>query len=183
MSYFRQQPHIYQKIARQRKQFHNESANRLISKGAKHIFVEDLNTKGLTKRNKVKQDENGKYLSNGQAAKSGLTKSILDNGWSQFVDILTHKAANAGMSVVKVNPKNTSQICSCCNAYVPKDLSVRVHECACGYIADRDVNAAINIKKVGWASSSLKNAQVGQPAREAHTVICDSVWEYVTMYC
>jgi putative transposase len=141
---------IHQKIARQRKQFHNESANLLLSKGAKHIFVEDLNTKGLTKRNKVKQDENGKYLPNGQSAKSGLTKSILDNGWSQFVDILTYKAGNAGASVVKVNPKNTSQICSCCDAYVPKDLEIRVHQCnSCGYIEDRDVNAAININRVG----------------------------------
>jgi putative transposase len=140
---------IHQKIARQRKQFHNESANRLLSKGAKHIFLEDLNTKGLTKRNKAKQDENGKYLPNGQSAKSGLTKSILDNGWGQFVDILTHKAGNAGVSVSRVNPKNTSQICSCCDAYVPKDLEVRVHQCNCGYVEDRDVNAAINIKRVG----------------------------------
>lgn len=140
---------VHQKITRQRRQFHNESANRLISKGAKHIFVEDLNTKGLTRRNKVKQDDTGKYLLNGQSAKSGLTKSILDNGWGQFVDILMHKAANAGVSVVKVNPNNTSQICSCCNARVLKDLSVRFHDCACGYIAHRDVNAAINIKKVG----------------------------------
>ncbi len=145
----RQEARIHQKIARQRKQFHHESANRLISKGAKHIFVEDLNTKGLTKRNKPKQDESGKYLANGQSAKSGLTKSILDNAWGQFVDILTYKAVNAGVSVVKVNPKDTSQICSCCNAYVPKDLSVRLHVCNCGYNDDRDVNAAKNIKRVG----------------------------------
>ncbi|WP_414581487.1 RNA-guided endonuclease InsQ/TnpB family protein [Scytonema sp. PCC 10023] len=140
---------VHQKIARQRKQFHNESANRLVSKGAKHIFVEDLNTKGLTKRNKAKLDENGKYLPNGQSAKSGLTKSILDNGWGQFVDILTYKAVNAGVSVVKVNPKDTSQICSCCDAYVPKDLEVRLHQCSCGYTEDRDMNAAKNIKRVG----------------------------------
>ncbi len=141
---------IHQKIARQRKQFHNESANRLLSKDVKHIFVENLNTKGLTKRNKAKLDEDGKYLPNGQSAKSGLTVGILDNGWGQFVDILAYKAANAGVSVVKVNPKNTSQICSCCDAYVPKDLEVRLHQCnSCGYIEDRDVNAAINIKRVG----------------------------------
>ncbi|MFH7031098.1 MAG: RNA-guided endonuclease InsQ/TnpB family protein [Heteroscytonema crispum UTEX LB 1556] len=98
----RREARVHQKIARQRRQFHNDSANRLVSKGAKHIFVEDLNTKGLTKRNQAKQDESGKYLPNGQAAKSGLTKSILDNGWGQFVDILTHKAANAGVPVVNI---------------------------------------------------------------------------------
>ncbi|KAB8330843.1 transposase [Scytonema tolypothrichoides VB-61278] len=60
-------------------------------------------------------------------------------------DILTLRY----LSFVKVNPNNTSQLCSCCNAYVPKDLSMRLHECECGYVADRDVNAGVNIKRVG----------------------------------
>ena len=59
------------------------------------------------------------------------------------------KARYRSFTFDEVNPNNTSQICSCCNARVPKDLSVRIHDCACGYIAHRDVNAAINIKKVG----------------------------------
>ncbi|MEQ9371261.1 MAG: zinc ribbon domain-containing protein [Coleofasciculus chthonoplastes F3-SA18-01] len=48
--------------------------------------------------------------------------------------------------MVKVKPDNTSQVCSCCDLLVQKDLSIRVHECLCGLILDRDWNAAINIK-------------------------------------
>lgn len=81
----RREARIHQRIARLRRQFHNESANRLVSKSSAVFFVEDLNTKRLTKRNKAKQDKSGHYLPNGQSAKSGLTKSILDNGWGQYV--------------------------------------------------------------------------------------------------
>ena len=102
-----------------------------------------------SRKNKPKQDEKGKYLPNGQSAKSGLNKSINDAGWGQFLSILAYKAAKAGKAVVKVKPHETSQVCSCCNRLVKKDLSVRMHECLCGLILDRDWNAAINIKRVG----------------------------------
>ena len=45
----------------------------------------------------------------------------------------------------RVTHRGTSQECSACGATVKKDLSVRVHKCDCGYVADRDINAAINI--------------------------------------
>ena len=139
----------HQKLERKRKQFHYESATRLVSRDEKVFFVEDIKSVNLSRRNKSKQDENGNYLPNGQSAKSGLNKSINDAGWGQFLSILAYKAAKAGKSVVKVKPHNTSQVCSCCNAKVQKDLSIRVHECLCGLSLDRDWNAAINIKRVG----------------------------------
>ncbi|MEK0196335.1 transposase, partial [Microcoleus anatoxicus] len=52
----------HQKIARSRQDFHYKTAHKLVRTGAKFFFHEDLNLKGLTKRNKVKQDEDGKYL-------------------------------------------------------------------------------------------------------------------------
>ncbi|MBO5669131.1 MAG: transposase, partial [Candidatus Methanomethylophilaceae archaeon] len=56
------------------------------------------------------------------------------------------KAESAGRTIVLVDPKGTSQICSNCQEIVEKDLSVRVHVCPhCGYEEDRDVNAARNI--------------------------------------
>ncbi|MEQ8957771.1 MAG: transposase, partial [Coleofasciculus sp. C2-GNP5-27] len=137
----------HQKLQRKRKQFHYESATRLVSRNEKVFFVENIKPGNLSRKNKPKQDENGKYLPNGQSAKSGLNKSINDAGWGQFLSILAYKAAKAGKSVVKVKPHDTSQVCSCCNRYQKKDLSVRIHECLCGLIMDRDWNAAINIKK------------------------------------
>src|SRR6266404_3785158 len=49
------------------------------------IVFEDLQVKNLTKAPAPKQDEKGKYVPNGAAAKAGLNKSILDAGWSEHV--------------------------------------------------------------------------------------------------
>jgi putative transposase len=68
------------------------------------------------------------------------------NGWQQY---LHYKAEEAGVRVVAVKPRNTSQACSGCGVIVPKGLSVRVHACPeCGLTLDRDVNAARNILKL-----------------------------------
>jgi putative transposase len=150
---------LHQKIARQRKQFHFETTQKVLNK-ADVVFVENLNVKNMSRRAQPKHDETGKFLANGQAAKSGLNKSIADAGWSQFVDILAFKAEKAGQRVVKVDPKGTSQHCSTCLNRVPKQLSDRWHSCPqCGTELDRDTNAAIVIKKVGLGIASLKNAQ------------------------
>ncbi len=64
--------------------------------------------------------------------------------------MLEYKAAEHGSSFVKVNARNTSQLCSACGGIVKKGLSVRVHVCLhCGYTANRDVNAAKVILKRG----------------------------------
>ncbi len=168
----------HQRLQRKRKQFHYESATKLVSRDEQVFFVEDIKPGNLSRKNKPKQDENGKYLPNGQSAKSGLNKSINDAGWSQFLSILTYKAAKAGKSVVKVKPHDTSQICSCCNRDQEKDLSVRIHECLCGLILDRDWNAAINIKKVGLGIfPTIKRPKRSRKTttKEAYTVPVGSV--------
>ncbi|MFP5268831.1 RNA-guided endonuclease InsQ/TnpB family protein [Coleofasciculus sp.] len=165
----------HQKLQRKRKKFHYESATRLVSRDEKVFFVEDIKPGNLSRKNKPKQDEKGRYVPNGQSAKSGLNKSINDAGWSQFLSILTYKAAKAGKSVVKVKPHNTSQICSCCDRLVQKDLSVRIHHCLCGLILDRDWNAAINIKRVGLGIfPTIKRRKRNRKAatKEAYTVPC-----------
>ncbi|GAC1348299.1 MAG: RNA-guided endonuclease TnpB family protein [Ktedonobacteraceae bacterium] len=75
-----------------------------------------------------------------------LAKSIMDASWGAFLDILEEKAARAGHQVVRVNPRFTTQACSQCGELIQKSLSVRTHMCtSCGFVADRDVNAATNI--------------------------------------
>ena len=74
-----------------------------------------------------------------------LARSISEQAWGKFITLLNEKAESAGVKMVAVNPKETSQECSSCGATVKKDLSVRTHKCECGYEADRDLNAAINI--------------------------------------
>ena len=79
-----------------------------------------------------------------------LSKSIADVAWSLFRHCLEYKAEEAGIGFKAVNPKHTSQDCSACGHREKKALSDRVHHCkACGYTADRDLNAAINILTLG----------------------------------
>jgi len=168
----------HQKLQRKRKQFHYESATRLVSWDEQVFFVEDIKPGNLSRKNKPKQGESGKYLPNGQSAKSGLNKSINDAGWGQFLSILTYKRRLPGKSVVKVKPHNTSQVCSCCDRLVQKDLSVRIHHCLCGFVLDRDWNAAINIKKVGlgiFPTIKRRKRSRKEPLKEAYTVPLGSV--------
>jgi putative transposase len=86
-----------------------------------------------------------------------LARSAHDVGLGLFRDILDYKAIQAGIQMIAVNPHNTSQRCSGCSKFVPKDLSVRVHRCPhCSFTADRDVNAALNILGIGWDASAKR---------------------------
>ena len=81
----------------------------------------------------------------------GVRKSILDVAWTQFISLTVGKAVEAGRTVILVNPRNTSKMCSGCGELVVKALSERTHSCPhCGLVLDRDVNAAINILHRGF---------------------------------
>lgn len=98
-----------------------------------YFFLEDLNIQGMTKNHK-------------------LAKSILFQNWGQFKQILTYKAHWAGKEVISINRfAPSSKTCSNCG-YVNNNLTLnnRHWTCPeCGSPHDRDINAAINIKKFG----------------------------------
>ncbi len=105
----------------------------------------------------VEKLETKKMLGNRQ-----LAKSIQEQTWGKFAALLNEKAESAGVTVVAVNPKGTSQECSSCGATVEKSLSIRTHRCTCGYEADRDLNAAINIlhRGISVAGGKLKQSRM-----------------------
>ena len=121
---------LHEKTANQRRDFHHKQARRLVDQHGL-IAHETLNVKGITR--------------------SWLAKSTHDAGWACFLNILSYKAEEAGTRVFAVDPRNTTQACSACGALpeVKKALSDRTHVCPCGYVADRDVNAALNILRLG----------------------------------
>jgi putative transposase len=87
-------------------------------------------------------------------AKSRLAKSIMDAAWGILIYQLGYKAESAGVHVVAVNPRGTSQRCSGCAEVVPKRLSQRIHSCpSCGLELSRDHNAARNVLKLGLGMS------------------------------
>jgi len=81
-----------------------------------------------------------------------LAKSINDAGWYQFRKWLEYFGVKFGKITVAVNPAYTSQECSNCGAVVKKSLSMRTHVCQCGFVLDRDWNAAINILKLALST-------------------------------
>jgi len=118
----------HETIKNQRRDFHFKTANQLI-KNNDVIYIENMSS-WITEYRR-------------------LNKSMRDVAWFGFFDILYHKAEDAGRIIVKVPAKNTSQKCSSCGQIVEKDLSVRIHNCPCGLIIDRDFNAALNIIRDG----------------------------------
>ncbi len=85
-----------------------------------------------------------------------LAFAISDASWGMFRQLLEHKAESAGRQIVVVPPHYTSQLCSQCGAMVKKSLSERTHSCPyCGYVADRDHNAAKMVLQRGLEVRAL----------------------------
>nr|MDJ0731322.1 helix-turn-helix domain-containing protein [Crocosphaera sp.] len=140
----------HQQIARARKDHAYKIAHSLVRSDKKVFFVENLNLRGLRKRNKTKKDHQGNYLPNGQGAKSGLNKSWSDASFGQFFDIFSYIAEKAGAVVKKVNPAYTSQLLCYRDEFVFTDCGIRKYWDEVEQIwVDRDISAAINLKRVG----------------------------------
>ena len=121
------------RVSRQRKEYCKRLAYSAIQSNDL-IAYEDLNVKGLV-RNRH------------------LAKSISDAGWSTFRQWLEYFGFKYGKVTIAVPPHNTSQNCSNCGKKVKKSLSTRTHVCPhCGFVEDRDVNAAINILKLALST-------------------------------
>jgi putative transposase len=147
--------HVHQRIANRRRDFAHKQARKLVNE-YQLIAFEALNIIDM-------KDGNHR----------GMNKNIGDVAWNQFVQFAMSKAADAGRSVVLVDPRNTTKACSGCGEIVPKPLSVRVHVCPeCGLVLDRDHNAALNILARGLAS--IGNAPKGPPPQGAASVAVEA---------
>jgi putative transposase len=135
-------------ITHSRKDFLNKLAHSLIVR-YDFMVLEDLHIPGMVRNHH-------------------LSKSILDAGWGYLKQRLADKAVEAGRQIVLVNPAYTSKTCSSCGELFP-DLSLadRWIECPCGLSMDRDVNAAMNILRVGhtrWDGSTDNGLRLSQEA-------------------
>ncbi|MBU0958351.1 MAG: transposase, partial [Nanoarchaeota archaeon] len=85
-----------------------------------------------------------------------LAKSITDASWGIFAKNLEYKAVISGSELIEVNPRNTSKTCSECGTIVDMPLSKRKFSChSCGFVCHRDLNASLNILKVGTDCAEL----------------------------
>lgn len=115
------------KIANKRKDYLHKITTELV-RSYDVIVIEDLKTKNLLKNH-------------------CLAKSISNNSWYLFREMLEYKCKWYGKQLVVVSPNYTSQICSNCGYHSgKKPLEIREWTCPkCGANHDRDINASINI--------------------------------------
>ena len=109
------------------------------------IKVENLKIKNMSKQEKG-SIENPNMRS---SAKSGLNRMILQQSWGKFFELLEYKLKRNGGELIRVNPKNSSLTCSCCDNLDKKNRKTQAKfECTkCGFKANADYNASLNIKK------------------------------------
>jgi putative transposase len=161
---------LHQQIARARKDHAYNTAQALLKTGKKVFFHEKLNLAGLSRRNKPKTDELGKFLPNGQSAKSGLNKSWADAAFNQFFNILKFKAEKAGALVIPVNPQYTSMLLPYKDEFIFTDCGIREYwDEEYQLLIDRDISAGLNVKRVGLDVFPTVNRCKGNPVVVAST--------------
>ena len=116
------------------------------------VIVEDLKIKNMTKSAKGTEEKPGKNV----AQKRGLNRSITQQSWGMFFELLEYKIKENGGTLIKVAPEFTSQICNCCG-HVSKEnrQSQAKFVCtACGHSDNADTNASKNIRDRGIHGSN-----------------------------
>lgn len=150
----------HEHVVNVRADFHHKTTRALVD-AHDLIAVEDLKVANMVRRPKARPQPDGSFRPNRAAQKSGLNRSLLDAAPASFILMLERKAAEAGVRVIRVDPRHTSQRCSRCGARQKLTLADRIYDCSsCGLSLDRDVNAARNILADG-----LKKAGVEEPGQ------------------
>ena len=136
------------RIVRRRNDWIEKTTTRLAQENIL-VALEDLDVQAMTRRPKPKPDPDkpGRYLHNGAKAKAGLDRSILGNCWGRILKRLDDKMDANGGKLVIVPAAYTSQTCHKCGHVAKGNReSQAVFECVeCGYRANADTNAAMNI--------------------------------------
>jgi len=154
---------LHHTIANVRSDFlHKFSTN--ISNNHAKVYAEGLQIRNMSASAKGSIEEPGRSVK----AKSGLNKSILDQGWYEFRRQLDYKLFWRGGMLVEVNPRHTSQQCSCCGHTAKENrISQDVFRCqVCGHAENADVNAAKNILTVGQTGIACQANHIGGRQQE-----------------
>lgn len=133
----------HEKVANARADFQHKLSRRLVDKNHA-VVVETLRVRNTLKNRK-------------------LARAISDAGWHSLKTKIAYKAAAAGVHLIELNQwEATSKTCSCCGHKLDSlPLEVREWTCPkCGEHHDRDVNAALNIKRLGIAALKAGGSRV-----------------------
>lgn len=95
------------------------------------VFLEDLDVKGMLRD-------------------FGNSRNIVGMSWRKTIQAFQRQGKKNGCHVILVPPEGTTKRCTNCGVESDKPLWVREHSCpACGFEIDRDMNSALEIKRLG----------------------------------
>jgi putative transposase len=155
---------IHVRIANARRDYLHKTSTS-ISKNHAMVVVEDLQVSNMSRSAAGTVEQPGRKVKQ----KSGLNRSILDQGWAEFRRQLEYKVLWQGGLFLAVPAMNTSRTCPQCG-HVSKDnrKSQAVFACVkCGYSENADLVAAINILRAGHARLVCQvNGEVGRQQQE-----------------
>ncbi len=140
---------LHQKISHIRRDYLHKTTT-TISKNHAMVCIEDLQVRNMSRSAAGTTEKPGRNVK----AKSGLNKSILDQGWFEFRRQLEYKQAWRGGQVVAVNPRNTSRTCPACGHVSAENRQTQARfACVeCGFEENADLVGAINILAAGHAA-------------------------------
>ena len=157
---------IHIKIADARLDYLHKTST-TISNNHACVVLEDLKVANMSKSAKGDMQNPGKCVK----AKSGLNRSILDQGWHSFKTLLQYKLDELGGDLVLVNAQYTSQRCSDCGHTSRDNRTTQARFCCthCGHAENADYNAARNILAAGHAVLACGNTKlIAALAQESH---------------
>ena len=120
---------LHHRIDNIRTDYINKTIAEIVKTKPSYITIEDLNVSGMMKN---------KHLS----------KAVASQKFYEFRTKLKAKCDENGIELRVVDRwYPSSKICHCCGA-IKKDLKLsdRIYRCDCGYVEDRDFNAALNLR-------------------------------------
>ncbi|OED34512.1 hypothetical protein AB832_07385 [Flavobacteriaceae bacterium (ex Bugula neritina AB1)] len=161
---------IHGRIANIRRDYQQKTTTE-ISKNHAMVVCELLKVRNMSKSAKGTEEKHGKNV----AAKSGLNKSILDEGWHEIRRQLEYKMAWKGGVFATVNPRNTSRECNRCGHTEKGNRTSQANfECvACSHSENADKNAAKNIllRYLKELDESITGLDLARSACEVSRVI------------
>ncbi|TLX16846.1 IS200/IS605 family element transposase accessory protein TnpB [Rhizobium sp. MHM7A] len=144
---------LHAKVRDTRRDVQHKTTSALV-RDASAVITENLNIKAMVKNRH-------------------LALSISDAGWGEMNRQITYKCEWAGKQHIKAGQfEPTTQTCSACYLRKTGDDKLRLHNrtfrCDCGLVIDRDLNAAMNLRRLGLQALGLQHANqdVGQAMPE-----------------
>lgn len=120
---------LYHRMDHIRTDYMNKTIAGIVKAKPSYITIEDLNVKGMMKNRH-------------------LSKAVASQKFSEFRRRLKYKCDENGIELRIVDRfYPSSKICHCCGC-IKKNLKLsdRIYKCDCGYVEDRDLNAALNLR-------------------------------------